>query len=60
MWNMGYKAVRTERWKYIHYLELNNADELYDLRTDPYELRNRIADPHAPLAEMKRRLEQSS
>ena len=41
---MGYKAVRTNRWKYIHYLEIPNADELYDLQTDPYEMNNRIND----------------
>jgi N-acetylglucosamine-6-sulfatase len=38
--NMGYRAVRTERWKYIHYTDLTEMDELYDLRNDPYELRN--------------------
>jgi len=32
---MGYRAVRTERWKYIHYLELEGMDELYDLEVDP-------------------------
>ncbi|HSE37957.1 MAG TPA: sulfatase [Blastocatellia bacterium] len=39
---MGYKAVRNGRWKYIHYLELEGMDELYDLKTDPYELKNLI------------------
>src|SRR5262249_26529720 len=29
---VGYKAVRTERWKYIHYYELEGMDELYDLK----------------------------
>lgn len=47
MLNMGYFAVRTERWKYLHNTELEGADELYDLRSDPYEMRNRIADPDA-------------
>jgi arylsulfatase A-like enzyme len=42
--NMGYFAVRTERWKYIQYTELEGSDELYDLRGDPYEMRNVIAD----------------
>ena len=32
---MGYQAVRTERYKYIHYTELSGMDELYDLRSDP-------------------------
>ncbi len=45
MLNMGYKAVRTERWKYIHYTELEGSDELYDLRKDPYEMKNLIAEP---------------
>jgi N-acetylglucosamine-6-sulfatase len=43
MVNMGYQAVRTERWKYIHYTELDGGDELYDLQRDPYEMRNLIA-----------------
>lgn len=42
---MGYKAVRNERWKYIHYLELEGMDELYDLKADPYEMRNIIRQP---------------
>ena len=37
---MGYQAVRTERQKYIHYLELPGMDELYDLEADPFELNN--------------------
>ena len=44
---MGYKAVRNERWKYIHYLELEGMDELYDLKADPYEMRNIIRQPGA-------------
>src|SRR5262245_11306262 len=42
---MGYKAVRTARWKYIHYLELQGMDELYDLETDPYEMNNLVDQP---------------
>ena len=45
MQNMGYQAVRTDRYKYIHYLELPGMDELYDLQTDPFELDNIIAAP---------------
>jgi N-acetylglucosamine-6-sulfatase len=41
---MGYKAVRTERYKYIRYNELQGMDELYDLNMDPYELHNLIDD----------------
>ena len=52
---MGYKAVRTDRYKYIDYLELEGMDELYDLETDPFELDNVIDDPgySAILEEMK-------
>ncbi len=39
---MGYEAVRTERYKYIRYRELEGMNELYDLRQDPAELRNLI------------------
>lgn len=44
---MGYKAIRNERWKYIRYLELKGMDELYDLKTDPYEMKNLFNDPDA-------------
>ena len=56
---MGYKAVRNERWKYIHYFELEGMDELYDLKADPYEMRNIIHQPGAAkiLEGMKREME---
>jgi N-acetylglucosamine-6-sulfatase len=56
---MGYKAVRNQRWKYIHYLELDGMDELYDLKADPFELKNLAGEPgaQATLAGMKRELE---
>jgi len=41
---MGYKAVRTDRYKYIRYDALRGMDELYDLQADPYELRNLLPD----------------
>jgi len=40
---MTYKAVRTDRYKYIHWVNRGTAgelDELYDLERDPYELKN--------------------
>ncbi len=42
--NLGYKAVRTERYKYIRYTDLEGVDEFYDLEKDPYELHNAIGD----------------
>jgi arylsulfatase A-like enzyme len=45
--NMGYRALRTGRYKYIHYSELEGMDELYDLERDPYELENIIDSPEA-------------
>lgn len=45
MLTMGYKAVRTERYKYIHYLQLDGMDELYDLKSDPLEMNNLFYDP---------------
>ena len=55
---MGYKAVRNQRYKYIHYLELEGMNELYDLVRDPYELHNIINDPAMTntLKEMKKEL----
>lgn len=38
-------AVRTDRYKYIHYYGLWTQNELYDLENDPYEMKNLIADP---------------
>jgi arylsulfatase A-like enzyme len=52
----GYRAVRTKTHKYVEY---NNGEkELYDLRTDPYELANIYdsADPSI-LEDLKARLE---
>ena len=43
----AWQAVRTARWKYIRYTELEGMDELYDLQSDPLEMRNLISDPAA-------------
>jgi len=58
MVNMGYKAVRNERYKYIHYVDLDGMDELYDLASDPYELKNIINDVNSTkiLSEMQTEL----
>lgn len=42
--NTTYKVVRMEQYKYIHWVNYKDKDELYDLNSDPYELNNRIAD----------------
>ena len=57
--DMGYQAVRTNDWKYIHYLHLPGSDELYDLNRDPYEMRNlATSERHKDkLALMKQELE---
>jgi N-acetylglucosamine-6-sulfatase len=56
--NMGYSAVRTDRYKYIEYRELKGMNELYDLQTDPYEERNLIASQSAAsiLGELRKTL----
>lgn len=61
------RGVRTERWKYIRYPNGDGTPdkftaELYDLKSDPYELRNLIADPAyaARRAEMQTLLERVS
>ena len=45
-----WQAVRNDHWKYIHYPNLQDADELYDIKEDRYELKNRINDPAAGAA----------
>ncbi len=59
MSNMGYQCVRTEQWKYIHYVDLDGMDELYDLRNDPLEMKNVIgqADARGALGEMRAELD---
>lgn len=58
--NMGYQAVRNERYKYIHYVDLKGADEFYDLQNDPYELKNLISNPDylGALEKMKAELDE--
>jgi N-acetylglucosamine-6-sulfatase len=58
--NMGYTAVRNTRFKYIRYHDLSDADELYDLQSDPYELNNLIKEPTAAsvLEDLKNQLDE--
>lgn len=57
--SMGYKAVRTQRHKYIQYTDLDGLDELYDLQNDPHELQNIIdeVDAAETVREMKLELQ---
>jgi arylsulfatase A-like enzyme len=56
---MTYKAVRTDRYKYIHWVNRGRRgelDELYDLEKDPWELKNLLSNaPHARVRESLRR-----
>ena len=42
--DMDYRAVRTERFKYIHWMQHADDNELYDLVDDPFEMRNLISE----------------
>jgi len=51
-------ALRTDRYKYIHYYGLWDVDELYDLQEDPQETTNLIFNPERKqtVQELNRRL----
>ena len=40
-----YRALRTDRYKYIHWVRFPEQDELYDLESDSLELRNLAHEP---------------
>jgi N-acetylglucosamine-6-sulfatase len=42
-----WQAVRTDRWKYVRYPGHPDWDELYDLKADPAERKNRAGDGSA-------------
>lgn len=50
-----WKAIRTAEWKLIHYPELEGMDELYNLKKDPFEMKNVIHESSAKtkLAELR-------
>lgn len=52
--DMDYRALRTDRYKYIHWIKFPEMDELYDLSSDSLELRNLARDPG--MASLKARL----
>jgi N-acetylglucosamine-6-sulfatase len=52
--DMDYRAVRTDRYKYIHWMQHPADDELYDLEADPYEMVNLAYRPE--MAEVRREL----
>jgi N-acetylglucosamine-6-sulfatase len=51
-------ALRTDRFKYIHYYGIWDSDELYDLKRDPHETRNliRSQDHKQDLSKLNERL----
>ena len=59
---MSYKAIRTARHKYIHWTQKSldgvACDELYDLKKDPYEMKNIVARPkqRATVARLRKEL----
>jgi N-acetylglucosamine-6-sulfatase len=53
----SWQAVRNDRWKYVHYTELEGMDELYDLSKDPLEMKNLIHDAPKTLPGMKQDLD---
>ncbi|HBJ86893.1 MAG TPA: sulfatase, partial [Verrucomicrobiales bacterium] len=40
-----YSAVVQDKFKFVHYLDGQSGEELYDLQNDPEELKNLIGDP---------------
>jgi N-acetylglucosamine-6-sulfatase len=55
----AWEAVRTNRWKYIHYYqESDSMDELYDLQSDPKDIKNLAneASAQSTLTEMRKDL----
>jgi N-acetylglucosamine-6-sulfatase len=43
--DMDYRAVRTDRYKLVHWIQHPAERELYDLQEDPFEMQNLFNDP---------------
>jgi len=56
--DMEYRAVRSERYKYIHWIQHPTENELYDLLRDPFEIDNVFssAEYATTLADMQQKL----
>ena len=53
------EGLRTEKWKYMRYRDIEAQEELYDLVSDPEEIDNLASNPdHANVVtEMKEKLD---
>jgi len=60
--DMDYRAIRTDRYKYIHWMQYPDWGELYDLQDDPFEIRNLVGEPgmEGVLAELRDELRASA
>jgi len=60
--DMDYRAIRTERYKFIHWMQYPDWGELYDLQEDPFETRNLVEEPgmEGVLEELKEELRASA
>ena len=60
--DMDYRAVRTDRFKYIPWTRHPGENELYDLVEDPFEMSNRFTDPDyaAVVTDMRLRLQRET
>ena len=59
---MDYRAIRTDRYKYIHWMQYPDWGELYDLQEDPFEIRNLVGEPgmEGVLDELRKELRSSA